>query len=70
MLFSSMMYLIITSAGDGVHSRSMVLHNSPSATLHSQDASHLQDDVLWRGPARQGACQPHSNHLKDKHIQA
>ncbi len=64
------MYLILTSAGDGVNSRPMILHNGPSAALHSQNASHLQDDILWRGPARQGSCQPHSDHLKEKHTQA
>lgn len=65
-VLSPVMYLILTSAGDGVNSRSMILHNGSSATLHSQDAGHLQDDILWRGPARQGSGQLHSNHLKGK----
>lgn len=46
-----MWYLILTSAGDGVNSRPVILHNGTSTALHSQDASHLQDDVLRRGPA-------------------
>lgn len=63
---SLVMYLILTSAGDGVNSRPMILHDGSRATLHSQDARHLQDDVLRRGPAREGAREPHSNHLKEK----
>lgn len=61
---------IITSARDGVNSRPMILHNSPSAALYSQDASNLQDDILWRSPAWQTACQLHSNHLEGKHRKA
>lgn len=63
------MFLILTSAGDGVNSRPMILHNGSSAALHSQDASHLQDDILWRGPPGQGSCQLHSNHLIEKRTQ-
>lgn len=62
---SLVMFLILTSAGDRVNPRSVILNNGSSATLYSQDASHLQDDILWRGPTRQGSCQLHSNHLKE-----
>lgn len=61
----AMFFFCLTSARDGINSRSMILHNCTSATLHSQDASHLQDDILWRGPTWQGSCQLHSNHLTD-----
>lgn len=55
--------LVLTSAGDGVDSRTVILHNGSSATFHSQNASNLQNDVLWRCPPREAACQFHSNHL-------
>lgn len=59
-------YLIRASAWDGINSRSMILHDCSSAAFHGQDASHLQDDILRRGPARQSSCQPHSNHLVEQ----
>lgn len=37
----------ITSAGDGVDARPVVLHNGSGAALHGEDAGHLQDDVFW-----------------------
>lgn len=57
-------FIFLTSARDRVNSRSMILYNSPSATFYSQNASHLKDDVLRRGPAWQSSCQLHPNHLK------
>lgn len=47
----------------------MVLHDGSGAALHGQDASDLQDDVLGRGPTRQGPGQLHSNHLTDGEVQ-
>lgn len=44
-------YFLLTSAGNGVNSWTVVLHNGSSASLHCQDASHLQDDILRRRPA-------------------
>lgn len=44
----------------------MVLYDGPGASLHCQDAGHLQDDVLRRRPARQGARQLHTNHLEER----
>lgn len=57
---------VLTSAGNGVYSWAVVLYNGSSASLHCQDAGHLQDDILRRSPARQGAGQPHTNHLREK----
>lgn len=56
----------LTGARNGVDSWAVVLHNGSGAALHRQDAGHLQDDVLGGGPAGQGACQPHTNHLGEK----
>lgn len=44
----------------------MVLYDGSSASLYSQDAGHLQDDILRRRPAGQGACQLHANHLRGR----
>lgn len=63
-------HLILTSAWDGINSRSMILHDGSSAAFYSQDASHLQDDILWRGPTRKGPCQSYSNYLEKKKSQA
>lgn len=52
------------SAGDGIHSRTVVLYNGPSATLDGQDVGHFQDDILGRGPSSQGSGQLDSNHLE------
>lgn len=58
-----------TRARDGVNSGSVVLHDGSGAALHGQDASDLQDDVLGRGPTRQGPGQLHSNHLTNEEAQ-
>lgn len=52
-----------TCAGDGINAGPVVLHNGSGATLHSQDAGHLQDHVFGGRPAGQGARQLHANHL-------
>lgn len=41
----------LTGAGYGVNPWTVVFHNGSSATLHCQDASHLQDNILGRCPA-------------------
>lgn len=55
---------LLTSAGNGVNSWPVVLYNSSGSSLNRQDASHLQDDILRRCPARQSACQLHPDHLR------
>lgn len=40
-----------TSARDGVHAWTEVLYYGTSTALHSQDTSHLQNNVLGRRPA-------------------
>lgn len=52
-----------TCAGDGIHARAIVLHNGASATLDSEDPSHLADDVLGRVPLSQLASQLDTNDL-------
>lgn len=42
---------VLTGARNGVYSWAVVLYNGSSASLHCQDAGHLQDDVLRRSPA-------------------
>lgn len=54
---------LLTSTGDVVNSRPVVLNDGSSASLDSQDTGHLQDDVLGRRPARHLASQFHSYHL-------
>lgn len=44
----------------------MVFHNSTRAAFHCQDAGHFQDHVFGRGPTREGACQLHTDHLKQR----
>ncbi len=53
----------VTCAGDGIYTGAMVLNDGTSATLDCQDASHLADNILWRGPSRQLTSQPYTNHL-------
>lgn len=65
--FKLISFWLLTCAGNGVDSWSMVLYDGSSASLYSQDAGHLQDDILRRRPAGQGACQLHANHLRGRH---
>mmetsp|Transcript_11978 Transcript_11978/g.32744 ORF Transcript_11978/g.32744 Transcript_11978/m.32744 type:complete len:250 (-) Transcript_11978:514-1263(-) len=51
------------SGREGLSAWAMVLYNGASATLHGQDACHLEDDILVRGPLGQLAGQLHANHL-------
>lgn len=44
----------------------MVLDDGSSASLHCQDAGHLQDDVLGGSPACHLACQLYSDDLRNK----
>lgn len=46
-----------TGTGDGVDSRSVVLHDGAGASLHGEDAGYLQDHVLGAGPAFQLTCE-------------
>src|SRR5690606_34917025 len=45
----------LPGGGDGVGARAEVLDDGAGAALHGEDLGHLEDDVLGRRPARQGA---------------
>ena len=51
-----------SSGRDAVNAISKVFHDTHGASLHSQDPSNLQDDILGTGPARQLPGQLHTNH--------
>lgn len=55
---------VVTCAGNGINTRSKVLHNGTSASLDSQDAGHLQDHILGGGPSLQGTSQLNTNNLE------
>ena len=42
-----------TGTGDGVDTRSEVLHDGAGASLHGEDTSYLQDHILGTSPALQ-----------------
>lgn len=57
-----------TCARNRVHTRTKVFYNGPSSSFDSEDTSHLQNDILGRGPAAQLACKLYSNHLHHQHL--
>lgn len=59
------LHLNLTSAGNGVYSRSVILHNGPCAAFNSQNAGNLENDILWGSPTRQRSGQSHSYHLRE-----
>lgn len=59
-------FFSLTSARNRVNSWSVVLYDGSSTSLYSQDASHLQDDILRRRPARESARQLHTNNLRER----
>jgi hypothetical protein len=52
-----------TCAGDGINTRTMVLHNGSCTSLNCQNASNLEDYIFGRCPTAERPCQLHTYDL-------
>ena len=58
----------LSGGADAPRARTDVLHDGTGTALYGQDLGYLQNDVLWRRPAAQFACQVHADQLREPHI--